>query len=213
MYANYPFGLTFQTFIGLQAILVIASIIVGLILVTLGMPIFFLIPLVLLAFFTPIGILNGKVEKRQNQIKKDTPPMINLLSTSLKAGVELPMALALISDTIPGPLGEELRKTQREISAGVKRSVAFNNMARRTGVDIIQRFVDTINTAEESGGMSISDALENFSEDVVEMQLLDIKEKAQKLPNKMLLPIFLCIFLPFLIIICTPVVFSLLETL
>ncbi|SCG83663.1 hypothetical protein DW1_2097 [Proteiniborus sp. DW1] len=59
--------------------------------------------------------------------------------------------------------------------------------------------------------MNISDVLEDFTEDMRIMRKLDMEEKAKKLPTKMLLPIFSCVFIPMLAILLTPAVFTLLR--
>ncbi|SCG83664.1 tight adherence protein C [Proteiniborus sp. DW1] len=211
MYADYPLGLTAESFLGLQAILVLLGIILGLVLTSIGFPFFVTFILIAIAYLLPHGLLNERVEKRQTSIKKDLPSMVGLLATSVRAGVELGTAFEIISIHTPNVLGEELRKAMKEVATGTQRSKAFKNMSERTGVDILSRFIDTINTAEERGGMNISDVLEDFTEDMRIMRKLDMEEKAKKLPTKMLLPIFSCVFIPMLAILLTPAVFTLLR--
>lgn len=211
MYADYPFGLTTESFIGLQVIIVLISVILGLVLTSLGIPSFIILVLVGIAFFIPRALLNEKVEKRQKIIRKDLPSMVGLLATSVKAGVELGPAFEIISMNIPDVLGKELRKTVKEIATGSQRAKAFKRMSERLGVDVLDRFIETINTAEERGGMNVSNVLEDFTEDVRTMRKIDMEEKARKLPTKMLLPIFTCVFIPMLVLLLTPVIFTLLE--
>jgi len=165
-----------------------------------------------IAYFLPNALLNERIEKRQNTVKRDLPSMVGLLATSVKAGVELGTAFETISMNIPSILGEELRKAMREISTGSQRSEALKRMCERIGVDSLDRFIETINTAEERGGVNVSDVLESFTDDIKAMKKLDMEEKAKKLPTKMLLPIFVCVFVPMLILLLTPVVFTLMET-
>lgn len=212
IYAGNPFGLTVTTLIGLQGILAIAGLILGLLIVSFGIPSFLVIVIVPICFFLPIAYINNRAEKRQAEVKKALPIMVNLLSTAVSGGVELNIAFELISQTLPGVLGDELRSTIDRIETGTKRSKAFKDLSRRIGVDTLDRFVETINTAEERGGMDISLILKDFVDDIKEKQILEMKERAGKLPNKLLLPIFLCIFLPMLVIILVPTVFTLMKT-
>lgn len=213
MYGNYPFGLRLETFIGVQALATITGISVGFILTTFNLPSIIIIVLGAIGFFFPIAVINEKATLRQESIKQDLPAMVGLLSTAVKAGVELSIALELISDNIPNVLGEELRKTMREISTGSQRAKALKKMSDRLGVDILDRFIDSINTAEERGGMNISIILEDFTNDIRIMQRLEMQEKAKKLPTKMLMPITVCIFIPMLILLLVPVGFTVLEAL
>lgn len=212
VYADYPLGLSLESFIGVQVIMVLIAIILGLLLASFGMPSFITLILLAIGYFLPIALLNERVEKRQNSVRKDLPSMVGLLATSVKAGVELGPAFEIISMNIPDVLGEELRKTMKEIATGSQRAKAFKRMSERIGVDILDRFIETINTAEERGGMNVSEVLEDFTEDIRIMRKLDMEEKARKLPTKMLLPIFTCVFIPMLVLLLAPVVFTLLKT-
>ena len=60
--------------------------------------------------------------------------------------------------------------------------------------------------------MNVSEVLEDFTEDIRIMRKLDMEEKARKLPTKMLLPIFACVFIPMLVLLLTPVVLTLVRT-
>jgi len=211
-YANYPMGLDTQSFFGLQFITTVSSIVLGLFLVSIGMPSFILIVSVAIGFFFPVGKLNGIVEKRQDEIRKDLPHMVGLLATSVRAGVELGMAFEVIAKNIPGVLGDELRRTMKEISTGSQRAKAMKDLGRRSGVDILERFLETVVTAEERGGMNISDVLEDFTDDVRAARKLDMEAKVNKLPTKMLLPIFTCVFIPMLLMLLTPVIFIFMTT-
>ncbi|WP_459195625.1 type II secretion system F family protein [Wukongibacter baidiensis] len=213
MYANYPYNFTLESFIGFQFVLSMIALMGGLILTTLGMPSFLMIALIAIAFFAPVAILNEKVKKRQTAIRSELPAMAGLLATSVKAGVELGPAFEMLSNTLPGELGDELRKTMKKIATGTQRSQAFRDMGRRAGVDILDRFIDTINTVEERGGMNISLMLNEFVKDVRKMHRLDIQEKINNLQVKMLLPIATCIFIPMLIILMTPVTLTLSKSL
>lgn len=209
VYANHPYGLKTESFLGLQAMLTIAGFILSLFLTSLGMPVIVFFILVPIGFFLPIGMLNEKAEKRQTAIRKDLPYMVGLLATAVKAGVEFAPAFGLIAQNIPGILGNELRITTQEIDTGSARVTALKRLAGRCGVDTLDRFVETINTAEERGGMNLSKVLEDFTSDVRVMQKLVMEERAKKLPTKMLAPIVICIFIPMLAILLTPIAYTL----
>ena len=141
------------------------------------------------------------------------PSLIGLLSTAISAGVELGPALEAVGETFPGPLGDELRLAWAEMATGRPRAAALRAMAKRTGVPSIIRFFETIITAEERGGIDLSVTIENFRVELVESQKRQINEQAKKVPTKMLLPMFLCIFLPTLILILVPVMLNLFQVL
>ena len=209
MWAGQPWGLTAQSYIGVQFSLLIFTAIIGLNLTIFHVPIIASLILSVLLFFSPNLFLNEKIKKRKKAIGNDIPNMVGLLSTSIKAGVELIPSLQAISLSMPGALGDELRKVWTETATGKQLSKALNDMALRAGVDILKSFVETIITAQERGGSDLSDTLSDFSLTVLESQKRKAQEAAKKIPTKMLLPMFLCIFTPMLILLLAPVAFTL----
>lgn len=213
IWAGQPWGLTAQSYIGVQFSLMIFTIIVGLNLTVFQVPIIAPLILSVLLFFSPNLIINEKIKKRKRAIGNDIPNVIGLLSTSIKAGVELIPSLQAISLNMPGVLGDELRRVWTETATGKHLSKALKDMSARTGVDILKSFVETIITAQERGGSDLTETLSNFSINVLETQKRKAQEAAKKVPTKMLLPMFLCIFTPMLILLLAPVAFTLINTL
>lgn len=213
MWAGQPYGINGSQYIGIKMIFGIIGGLVGLILNIFGLPFIFIILLSIIGLLIPTFVLRKKIEKRKEEIIDTVPNMVGLLSVAINAGVELAPALETISNALPGHLGEELRLAYKEIRTGKQRASAFKDMSKRTGVQIVERFVDTIITAEERGGMSLSESLTEFTYTIREMENKRLQEQAKKLPTKMQLPLFLCIFLPMLIIMLTPVVFTLMDAL
>lgn len=209
MWAGQPWGLTAQSYIGVQFSLMIFTVIVGLNLTIFDVPLVASLILAVILFFSPNLLLNEKVNKRKKAIGNDIPNMVGLLSTSIKAGVELIPSLQAISLSMPGALGEELRKVWTETATGKPLSKALTDMASRAGVDILKSFAETIITAQERGGSDLSSTLSDFSQTVLESQKRKAQEAAKKVPTKMLLPMFLCIFTPMLVLLLAPVAFTL----
>lgn len=213
LWAGEPWGLTAQGFIGIQFTLLILGSIIGLNLMIFNIPIFISLIISIALFFSPHLLLNEKINKRKSEIEKGIPNMVGLLSTSITAGVELIPSLQSISMNLPGALGDELRKVWTENATGKDLSKALKDMATRTGVDILKSFVETIVTAKERGGMNLSNILNDFSSTVLEFQRRKSQEAAKKIPTKMLLPMFVCIFIPMLVLLLAPVVFTLTSAL
>lgn len=213
MLAGQPWGITAQGYIGLQFSLMIFTIIIGLNLAVFQVPIIAPLILSVLLFFSPNLLLNEKIKKRKRSIGNDLPNVVGLLSTSIKAGVELIPSLQAISLNMPGALGDELRKVWTETATGKLLSKALRDMATRTGVETLKSFVDTIIATQERGGSDLSEVLSAFSTNVLESQRRKAQEAAKKIPTKMLLPMFVCIFIPMLVLLLAPVAFTLIETL
>lgn len=213
MWSGDVLGVTVEGYYALRLILGLIGLSIGLMLVPMGVTPLLSIVSALLFSLIPLGYIRSSIEKRQTDITMTMPHMVNLLSTAIGAGIELGPALEAISYNTEGALGEVLRNTWKEIATGKSRAEALKAASRGTGVQVFERFVDTIVVAEERGGMELSKSLNDFSLDMRHMERKFLEEKAKKVPTKMLLPIFLCIFIPMLLLLLAPVVLSVFTTL
>ncbi|MHB1418662.1 MAG: type II secretion system F family protein [Bacillota bacterium] len=213
IWAGEPLGITAEGYIGLKILGLIAGICLGGLLSAVGLPSMLIPALGILAYFIPDYFLTDAVTKRRNSISREMPSMAGLLSTAVKAGVELGPALEAVSKSMAGPLGDEMRRSWREMVTGQPRAVALRAMAKRTGVTTVERIVETIVTAEERGGVNISDALQTFMQDIRASQSRKAQEAARKIPTKMLLPLVVCLFIPMLAMLGTPVAFMIMKAL
>lgn len=210
-WAGNPLGLNAETFIGIKFLCFLAGIVLGFFIMLLEMPSIIIIMAGLIGYCIPEALLKEMYKKRQKKIARDLPNMINLLQTAVYAGVELGPALEAVGKNFPGPLGDELRIAWRETATGRSRAGALRAMAKRAGVKPLERFFETIVTAEERGGVNLSDTINNFRVELANSQMRKIQEEAKKTPTKMLAPMFACIFFPMLVLLLFPVVVQMLS--
>jgi len=206
-----PLGLTAESFIGAKCIMSAVGIFIGSGVSFLGIPPILVVLLGALFYALPDVYLKKAFEKRQRKIYRDFPGLLSLIATAVGAGIDFDPALNAISRRFPGPLGDELRAAWKEIAIGKSRASVLRQMARRTGVLPVERFFETIITARERGGVELSSMIDMFNKELVESQRRKIHEESQKIPTKMLVPIFSCIFVPTIIMIMTPVGLSMME--
>jgi tight adherence protein C len=81
-------------------------------------------------------------------------------------------------------LAFEFLSTQNEIQAGRPREQALFDMARRTGVDMIQSFSSVVQQSMRFG-TSMSDALTTYAAEMRDYRETKAQEMANKLPVKM----------------------------
>lgn len=211
--AGRPFGLSATGYIGIKIMGLLAGVMLGLLLIALQLPAILLVFSSVLLYLLPDSTLRSTIDKRRRTISKTFPVLLGLLATAIGAGVELGPALEVVGSNFPGPLGDEMRLAWREMATGRPRAAALRAMAKRTGVNSVIRFFETIVAAEERGGIDLSKLIEEFRVDLIESQKRHVNEQAKKVPTKMLLPMFLCIFIPTLILILVPVMMNLFEVL
>ncbi len=162
--------------------------------------------------FLPRLILKQQVAKRQKQIVRALPDVLDLLTVSVKAGLGFDSALMKVTDKMKGPLSDELSKVLHEIKVGVLRKDALRSMAIRTGVNDLQSFVGTIIQADQLG-VSISNVLQLQSDSLRERRRQTAEEAGMKAPVKMLFPLILFIFPTLFIVLLGPAVLQIIETL
>lgn len=208
MWSGDILGVSVEGYYALRLILGLIGLGLGLVLVPMGItPIIGVVAGILFSLI-PLAYVRSSIEKRQTEITMTMPHMVNLLSTAIGAGIELGPALEAISYNTDGELGKVLRKAWKEIATGKSRADALKSASRNTGVQVFERFVDTIVVAEERGGMELSKSLNDFSLDMRHMERKFLEERAKKVPTKMLLPIMSCIFIPMLMLLLAPVILS-----
>lgn len=205
IYAGRPYGLNAELFIGIKIVAMGMGFIAGTGLTLIGFPSIFTFVLMLIFYFMPDYYIRGKAEQRQKSIRADLPLMLDFLVTSLKAGVELVPAMNIIGGQFYGPLGEELRRATTEIMTGKPRTHALRDMSQRTGVEEVERFVQTLIVTEERGNQNLAESIDEYTKELRASRLRKAEEEARKLPTKIVGPLVLCIFLPMVILLMAPV--------
>ncbi len=153
----------------------------------------------------PFIWLDGLVTRRQNQIRKDLPYMLDLLTLCIEAGLDFTTALARIMGRLGNSaLADELRQLLREVQIGRPRADGLRDLGRRVGVMEVSAVVQAIVQAEQLG-TSIGPTLRIQADDARRRRTLRAEELAMKAPVKMLFPLVAFIFPTTLIIILGPV--------
>lgn len=204
-WAGRPYNLNAEIFIGLKVVFCATALVAGTSLSFIGFPSVFAFFIAAIAYFIPDYYVRQKADERKKRVNSELPLMLDFLVTSLKAGVELVPAMNLIGSQLNGPLGEELRKATREIMTGKPRTRALKDMAQRTGVEELERFVETLTLTQERGNQNIAQSMDQYSAELRRSRLARAEEEARKLPTKIVAPLIICIFLPMVILIVAPI--------
>lgn len=191
MLAGEPFSVTGFLFLmavsavgfpGLYLVLVLASGSFGA-LQFLGFLVF-----LILGFSLPYFWLSRRVSRRQRAIIKDLPNALDLITTSVEAGLGLESAFAKVADTMPGPFSEELAQALREMAMGRSRRDALREIGERTGIADVITFVNAIIHAEVTGS-AIGDVLRVQADAMRTRRRQRVEQTAQKMPIWMTFPL------------------------
>lgn len=162
-----------------------------------------LILLTVLAGLAPMVWLSRKADERQESIFKDLPDALDLLAISVEAGVGFEAAMQVVCTHFTSPLAEEFSRTLKEMELGLSRKEALHNLKRRTEVPELSNFVLALIQADALG-MPIGRVLHTQANELRNKRRQWAREKAAKLPVKILFPLVLFIFPAVLVVILGP---------
>ena len=168
---------------------------------------------VLLAYAQPVLWLRGAVRKRQGQILKAMPFVLDLLTLSVEAGLDFMTAMQRSTErAVIDPLGEELLRVIREIQVGTPRRKALKAMSERVDLADMRSLVNALVQADELG-VSIG-AILRIQADQIRVRRFERAEKlANEAPVKLLAPLMIFIFPAVFLILLGPVVYRLVQQL
>ncbi len=137
--------------------------------------------------YLPLAALERAAEGRKAQVQRALPDFLDMVATTVQAGLSVNQALSYALDAAPGALGEEIRAALSEIRLGRARTSALRAAADRLQQ---QQFTTTITaiTQAERLGTNISKVLAELAEDVRNQRIMLVEEHAAKLPVKMVFP-------------------------
>jgi tight adherence protein C len=143
-----------------------------------------------IGFYLPLASLDKAIQARKVDVQKSLPDFLDMVATTVQAGLSVNQALGYAVDAAPGALGEEIKASLSEIRLGRSRSEALKAAAERLQQ---QQFTTTITaiTQAERLGTNISKVLNELAEDVRNHRIMLVEEHAAKLPVKMVFPMAL----------------------
>ena len=159
----------------------------------------------LLGWRFPSIMLSRALKARKESIQRALPDFLDLLSTTVQAGLALNAALVQAADSTTGALKEELNSMLSEVRLGRPRTDAFNAMADRVNEDSTTTMVTAIVQAEKLGS-NLSDVLQELAKETRDRRWFRAEEKAAQLPIKMILPMALFMIPSLYLMIFGPVI-------
>jgi tight adherence protein C len=155
-------------------------------------------PYIVLIILTAVPTLVVRAARRNRieAIEQDLAPALELLATLAGAGLSFDSALARIQESESGarPLSQEFRIYQRDVLAGIPRTLSLRRLTERIEVISVSIFVSALTQAEQAGA-SLSETLRTQADDLRDRRKLRALTLAQALPVKLVFPLIAC-FLP-----------------
>lgn len=150
-------------------------------------------------WIAPTFVLKRKAAQRVVEIDREMPELVDLLVTTVEAGVGFAAALQLVSRRIEKALGQELRLALQEQSMGLTIEEALENMLARVDSVSLRAFVQAI-VQGQTLGVAIGKILRDLATEMRKIRRQKAEERAQKTPTKILFPL-VALILPALFIV------------
>jgi tight adherence protein C len=158
-----------------------------------------------LGYYYPDKLWLGSViNRRQEDIKRAMPFVVDLLALSTEAGLDFMGAIGkVVEKAKPSPLIQELEMLLKEIKIGSSRAEAMRSMAWRIDLMEVNSFVAVLISADEMGA-SIGKILRQQSEQIRHERFVRAEKAGAKATQMVLIPMMLFIMPAIFIIIFGP---------
>lgn len=151
----------------------------------------------------PVYWLRIRVAARKRALLKALPDAVDLIVTTVEAGLGLDAALSEVGYETEGPLGEELRLTVRETTLGRSRRDALARLNERTDVPELKTFVQSIIQAEQTG-IPVGQVLRTQAAQIRLKKRQRAETEAQRAPVKMVVVLALLVLPAMLLMVIGP---------
>ena len=160
----------------------------------------------------PLVRLNTMIIRRKKQIRRALPEFLDLLCVSVQAGLSFDGAVSKITSKMAGPLIDEFKRFQSDVSLGMTRRHALDQVAKRCDLEEVYLFISSVVQAEKLG-TSMGKTLKIQADNMRDRHRQFIKAEAMKAPVKIIFPMVLFIFPSIFVVLLMPAVLSLMKSL
>ena len=150
----------------------------------------------------PMLFLKNAISKRQLQIKRAFPDSLDLLLICIESGMSVEVAFRKVATEIVTQsiaLSEEFSLTTAELSYLQDRKVAYENLAKRTGLEGVKSVCLALMQSERYG-TPLGQSLRVMAQENRDMRMNEAEKKAAALPPKLTVPMIV-FFLPCLFVV------------
>jgi tight adherence protein C len=166
----------------------------------------YLVLTALLGYYLPDLVVYQQKQVRQLLFTEGFPDAMDMMVVCVEAGLGVDAAIVRVANEIGishPELAKEFHLVSLELRAGKTREQALRALGDRTGVTQVQSLAALLIQAEHFG-TSIARALREHAEEMRNIRMQKAKEKAAKLPVKLIFPLVFFIFPALFLVILAP---------
>lgn len=150
--------------------------------------------------------MRSEVTKRRDQVIRELPMYVDMLTLALEAGGSLSVALKVATERSPDSvLRRAFLRVQGDLRAGRSRVEALRALGDRLDMPAVTPLIASLIQADSSGG-SLAAVLRAQSEQRLNERFARAEKRAMEAPVRMLGPLVLCIFPCTFLILAFPIV-------
>ncbi len=123
------------------------------------------LPLLVMAGFTPYVIIRMTAEKRREEIEQVLPDALLLMSANIRSGLTVDKALLVSARDEFGPLAREVKEASMEIFGGAPVEKALRKLRDRSNSGLFREVIRLILDGMQAGG-ELSELLESSAHDI-----------------------------------------------
>jgi tight adherence protein C len=165
-----------------------------------------------LGAYAPQYWLSSRIANRHYLTRKELPDALDLMVTSVEAGLSLDAALMRVAEYHTGPLQRELSQALEDMTLGQSRRNALDAMAQRMNLPELTSFIQAVNQAEVTGA-PIGQILRTQAEQVRLARRQTAEAQAQRAPLLMIIPLVCLIFPSLFVVLLGPALLTIVDIL
>lgn len=166
-------------------------------------------------YFLPTMVVDKRRSGWKRRIELAVPDAMDFMLVCVEAGQSVDLAAARVGvelEPIHPDLAMRFGDLTKELAAGASREEAFANLATVTDNRDLRQF-GTLVVQSSVLGTPMAHSLRVFASDIRDRRIRSVEEKASVLPTKMTLGTMMFTVPPLLILLMTPAIYRLLNTL
>lgn len=157
-----------------------------------------------LGWFYPDLWIKGRITRRQKQIRKALPFIVDLLALSTEAGLDFIGAIGKVVEKAGrSPLVDEFEQLLKEIKVGSSRADALRELGIRTDMQEISSFVAILISADQMGA-SIGKTLRQQSDQIRSQRFIMAEKAGARAQQLIIFPIVFLVVPAVMLIIFGP---------
>lgn len=162
-------------------------------------------------YFAPNLILYQMAYNRTEQMRRELPDALDLLTISVEAGLGFDAAVSQVARNTTGPLAGEFFRVLQEMQIGLSRADALRALGERTSLPELRGFVTAMVQAD-SFGIPIAAVLRVQAHEMRVKRSQRAEELAQKVPVKILFPLIFCILPALFVVVLGPAAITIFQS-